>query len=65
MNKENCALKLVDEIHMTTIHTRQIQLTKTVTYQGALCYGFENFGLGSLHYDYVGLAGATDTMNEM
>ena len=23
------------------------------------CYGSENFGLGSLHDDYVGLAGAT------
>jgi hypothetical protein len=24
-----------------------------------ICYGSENFGLGSLHDDYVGLAGAT------
>jgi hypothetical protein len=26
---------------------------------GCICYGSENFGLGSLHVDYVGLAGAT------
>jgi hypothetical protein len=27
--------------------------------QGCMCYGSENFGLGSLHDKYVGLAGAT------
>jgi len=26
---------------------------------GGICYGSENFGLGSLHDDCVGLAGAT------
>ena len=26
---------------------------------GCICYGSENFGLGSLQDDYVGLAGAT------
>ena len=26
---------------------------------GCICYGSENFGLGPLHDDYVGLAGAT------
>jgi len=26
---------------------------------GYICYRSENFGLGSLHYSYVGLAGAT------
>jgi hypothetical protein len=26
---------------------------------GCICCGSENFGLGSLHDDYVGLAGAT------
>jgi len=26
---------------------------------GFICYGSENFGLRSLHDDYVGLAGAT------
>jgi len=26
---------------------------------GCICYGSENFGLASLHDDYVGLAGAT------
>ena len=26
---------------------------------GSICYGSENFGLGSLHDDYVGLAGPT------
>ena len=26
---------------------------------GCICYGSDNFGLGSLHDDYVGLAGAT------
>jgi hypothetical protein len=25
----------------------------------SICYGAENFGLGSLHDDFVGLAGAT------
>ena len=25
---------------------------------GCICFGSENFGLGSLHDDYVGLAGA-------
>jgi len=28
------------------------------TYQGAFAVA-QNFGLGSVHYDYVGLAGAT------
>jgi hypothetical protein len=27
--------------------------------RGCICYGSENFGLGSLHDDYVGRAGAT------
>jgi len=27
--------------------------------QVCICYGSENFGFGSLHDDYVGLAGAT------
>jgi len=26
---------------------------------GCICYGSKNFRLGSLHDDYVGLAGAT------
>jgi hypothetical protein len=26
---------------------------------GCIWYGYENFGLGSLHDDFVGLAGAT------
>jgi len=26
---------------------------------GCICYGFENFGLGSLRDDYVGLGGET------
>ena len=26
---------------------------------GCICYGSENFGLGSLHDEYVGFAGAT------
>jgi len=26
---------------------------------GCICYGSQNFGLGSLHDDYVGLAGPT------
>ena len=26
---------------------------------GCICYGSENFGLGSVHDDYVGLAGAS------
>ena len=26
---------------------------------GCICYGSENFGLGSLHGNYVGLPGAT------
>jgi len=26
---------------------------------GSICYGSENFGLGSLYDDYAGLAGAT------
>jgi hypothetical protein len=31
---------------------------------GCICYGAENFGLGSLH-DYVGLAGATPQFYSM
>jgi hypothetical protein len=32
----------------------------TICYiSGCICYGSENFGLGFLHDDYVGLAGAT------
>jgi hypothetical protein len=30
-----------------------------VTYQGNICNGSGNFGLESLHGDYVGLTGAT------
>jgi hypothetical protein len=26
---------------------------------GRICYGFENFGLSSLHDEYVGFSGAT------
>jgi len=32
---------------------------------GCICYGSENFGLGSLHDDYVGLAGATPQFYSM
>jgi len=32
---------------------------------GCICYGSENFGLGSLHVDYVGLAGATPHFNSV
>jgi hypothetical protein len=29
---------------------------------GCICYRSENFGLGSLHDDYIGLAGATPVL---
>jgi len=32
---------------------------------GCICYGSENFGLGSLHDDSVGLAGATPQFNSV
>jgi hypothetical protein len=32
---------------------------------GCICYGFKNFGLGSPHDDYVGLATATPQFNSV
>ena len=32
---------------------------------GCICYGSENFRLGSLHDDYVGLAGASPQFNSV
>jgi len=32
---------------------------------GCICYGSENFGLGSLHDDYVGLDGATQQFHSV
>jgi hypothetical protein len=32
---------------------------------GCICYGSENFGLGSLHDDYVGLAGTTPQISSL
>jgi hypothetical protein len=31
---------------------------------GCICSGSENFGLGSLHDDYVGLSGATTKIDK-
>ena len=31
---------------------------------GCICCGYESFGLGSLHDEYVGLAGATPRFSE-
>ena len=42
---------------------KNIKLRKSVCMicymPGCICYGSKNFGLGSLHDDYVGLGGAT------
>jgi len=32
---------------------------------GGICYGYENFGLGSLHDDYAGLADATTQLHSV
>jgi hypothetical protein len=37
----------------------EVCVERVICYKlGCICYGSENFGLGSLHDDYVGLAGA-------
>jgi len=44
------------------IYIRDVEVCveRTICYTpGCICYGCKNFGLGSLHDDYVGLAGAT------
>jgi len=44
---------------VTYVRDVEICVGRMICYiPGCICYGFENFGWGSLH-DYVGLAGAT------
>ena len=51
---------------VTYVRDAEVCVERMICYiPGFICYGSENFGLGSLHDDYVGLAVATDTMNEM
>jgi hypothetical protein len=45
---------------VTYIRDVEVCVERMIYYvSGCICYGFETFGLGSLHDDYVGLAGAT------
>jgi hypothetical protein len=45
---------------VTYVRDVEVCVERMICYiPGCICYGSENFGLGSLHDDYVGLAGAT------
>jgi len=45
---------------VTYVRDAEVCLERMICYiPGCICYGSENFGLGSLLNDYVGLAGAT------
>jgi hypothetical protein len=44
----------------TYVRTVEVCMFSMICYiPGCICCGSENFGLGSLHDDYVGLAGTT------
>jgi hypothetical protein len=48
------------ESFMDDVRDAEVCVERMICYiPGCICYGSENFGLGSLHYEYVGLAGAT------
>jgi len=52
----------IDSIMGDVTYVRDVEVCveRMICYiQGCICYGSENFGLGSLHDDYFGLAGAT------
>ena len=45
---------------VTYVSNVEVCVERMICYiPGCIWYGSENFGLGSLHDDYVGLAGAT------
>jgi hypothetical protein len=45
---------------VTYVRVVEVCVERMICYiPGCICYGSENFGLGSLHDDCVGLAGAT------
>ena len=45
---------------VTYVRDVEVCVERMIFYiQGCICYGSENFGLGSLQDDYFGLAGAT------
>ena len=45
---------------VTYVRDVEVCVERVICYiLGCICYGSENFGLGSLLDDYVGLAGAT------
>ena len=45
---------------VTYVRDDEVCMQSMICYiAGCMCYGSENFGLGSLHDDYVGLAGTT------
>jgi hypothetical protein len=45
---------------VTYIRDVEVCVERMISYiPGCVCYGSENFGLGCLHDDYVGLAGTT------
>ena len=48
----------IDDV--TYVRDVEVCVERMICYiPGCIWYGSENFGLGSLHDDYVGLAGAT------
>jgi len=45
---------------VTYVRDVEVYMQSMICYiPGCICYGSENFGMGSLHDDYVGLAGST------
>jgi hypothetical protein len=45
---------------VTSVRDVEVCVESMICYVSrCICYDSENFGLGSLHADYVGLAGAT------
>jgi hypothetical protein len=52
----------IDSFMDDVIYVRDVEVCveRMICYiPGLICYGSENFGLGSLHDFYVGIAGAT------
>jgi hypothetical protein len=54
-------ISLMDDV--TYVRDVEVCVERMISYiTGCICYGSENFGLGSLHDDYVGLAGANPVL---
>jgi len=51
---------------VTYLRDVEVCVERTICYiPGCICYGCDRFGLGSLHDDYVELAGTTPQFNSV